>query len=231
MYSTQPETDGAQLLACTRMFLGSKNDALFIIDRRPGSNDHPNHDAPTEPIAQVYGENAARRLVAALNACLGMSIADIEAMAAKDCAVMSLEALCTARGKLLGEMLNMAIVGDAQENEDWAAIMQDAEALAKRQVTVNRGLERRIAIVGAVTTIETLAHMYQGPNGVEYPIWDIAMLALTVDEPERQRQLRAIAAASKFLDSLGLIERPIDGQPTLVRFTEASELWTTEEPS
>lgn len=65
--------------AISRLWVGAQNDALYLIDRRPGNNDHPVHDAPTNAIAKVYAaDDVARRLAACWNACIGVPTSVLE---------------------------------------------------------------------------------------------------------------------------------------------------------
>lgn len=93
----------------------------------------------------------------------------------------------------------------------------------ERHVDVTR--ERRIAIRGARTTIETLAHMYQGTDGKSMPLWDVAVLAIQgLDADESARQLAAIDEAVAYLSDRHLVVRgEVDDQQTIIQFAHSIE--------
>lgn len=72
-------------------FAGAQNDALFIVAGRPPAlnNDHPWHEAPRVALCRVFGPSKddclpinadanARRIVACVNACEGISTEALE---------------------------------------------------------------------------------------------------------------------------------------------------------
>lgn len=66
--------------AYKKAYLGAQNDAWFIIlgDAPASSSDYPRHDADREAVAKVFDEAACRRMVAAWNACDGLSTEALE---------------------------------------------------------------------------------------------------------------------------------------------------------
>lgn len=89
-------------------------------------------------------------------------------------------------------------------------------------------LERRIAITGARTTIETLACQYTPASIDGIPLWRVTDLAFDPGSAgETIRQLAAIADAVKYLDGLGLIDRP-RADRSIISFANRIHTWTEE---
>lgn len=133
--------------------------------------------------------------------------------------------------------INKALCVTLREHAD-SYSGEDPEDVRIMHVTGDRCLvdvtrERRLAVLGARTTIETLAHMYRGADPAcpgDMPVWDVAMPAVIIeqdDERQRQRQLAAIAEAADYLEELHLAHRNVrPGQPTLVQFSPDIEHYT-----
>jgi len=92
-----------------------------------------------------------------------------------------------------------------------------------------RHLERRIAITGARTTIETLAFQYTPASIDGIPLWRVTDLAFDPGSAgETIRQLAVIADAVKYLDGLGLIDRP-RADRSIISFANTIHTWTSED--
>lgn len=102
-------------------YVGSQNDALYITSGKPPaqSNDHPDHDAVREVIAKLFGSHPdsdanARRIVACVNACAGMTDKQIS-HGLVSASVMS--SVVNHRGELQAALLQVARMAEALKRD------------------------------------------------------------------------------------------------------------------